>query len=176
MTQPALEVIEGGKGLGDRALLHDLYLKYGGMVFNRCQYLLKDLTQAEDAMQDVFAKVLNHGAQFRAQASPLTYLVKIATHHCLNLIRSQKAPWQEQLLRDQANRPVAYGGPSVLEQRDAVRKLLSQFDLETQTAAVHYYVDEMTLEEVAALLERSVPTIRKRLQQFALAGGQEFEP
>ena len=34
--------------------------------------------------------------------------------------------------------------------RDQVRKLLARFDLETQAAAVHYHVDEMTLEEVAA--------------------------
>jgi RNA polymerase sigma-70 factor (ECF subfamily) len=53
--------------------------------------------------------------------------------------------------------------------RDQVRKLLSNFDLETQAAAVHYHVDEMTLEEVATLLGRSVPTVRKRLEEVAAA-------
>ena len=53
--------------------------------------------------------------------------------------------------------------------RDQVRKLLGRFDLETQAAAVHYHVDEMTLEEVAALLGRSVPTVRKRLEEVASA-------
>jgi hypothetical protein len=33
----------------------------------------------------------------------------------------------------------------------------------------------MTLEEVAALLERSVPTVRKRLKSFADATGQKLE-
>jgi len=28
---------------------------------------------------------------------------------------------------------------------------------------IHYYVDEMTLEEVAAAIGRSIPTVRKRL-------------
>jgi RNA polymerase sigma-70 factor (ECF subfamily) len=32
----------------------------------------------------------------------------------------------------------------------------------------------MTLEEVAELLGRSVPTVRKRLQEFAAICGQEF--
>ena len=31
-----------------------------------------------------------------------------------------------------------------------VRKLLARLDVETQPAAIHYFVDEMTLEEVAA--------------------------
>ncbi len=59
MTRPALEVIDGGKSAG-RVWLKELYSKYGGAVFGRCRYLLKDSTQAEDAMQDVFAKALAH--------------------------------------------------------------------------------------------------------------------
>jgi threonyl-tRNA synthetase len=39
-------------------------------------------------MQDVFAKALTHFATFRAEASPLTWLMKIATHHCLNILRA----------------------------------------------------------------------------------------
>jgi DNA-directed RNA polymerase specialized sigma24 family protein len=42
--------------------------------------------------------------------------------------------------------------------------------------AIHYYVDEMTLEEVAALLARSVPTVRKRLGEFAAVCGKELSP
>jgi RNA polymerase sigma-70 factor (ECF subfamily) len=45
--------------------------------------------------------------------------------------------------------------------------------VETQAAVVHYHLDEMTLQEVATLLGRSVPTIRKRLEAFARASGEE---
>jgi len=43
------------------------------------------------------------------------------------------------------------------------QKLLAKLDVETQQAAIHYFVDEMTLEEVAAAIGRSIPTVRKRL-------------
>jgi RNA polymerase sigma-70 factor, ECF subfamily len=176
MTRAALEVIEGGKGADGRATLRELYSKYGGSVFGRCQYLLKDRTAAEDAMQDVFAKALTSLSEFRSDASPLTWLLKIATNHCLNVMRAEKAPWRGQFERQEQGRAEGYGGPQMFETRDAVRKLLAQFDQETQAAVVHYHVDEMTLEEVAALLGRSVPTIRKRLQQFASASGQDLRP
>ena len=55
-----------------------------------------------------------------------------------------------------------------------IRRSLWRLQNETQAAAVHYWVDEMTLEEVAALLGRSVPTIRKRLTAFAEVSGQEL--
>ena len=67
-------------------------------------------------------------------------------------------------------------GPQVFEMRELVAKMLSLVDPETQAVAIHYHVDEMTLEEVAALLGRSVPTVRKRLGEFAAVCGREFSP
>ncbi len=166
MTQgrkPQLRLIPGAKS-GDP--LRELYQKYGGSVYGRCVYILKDRSKAEDAMQDVFAKALEHFTGFRAEASPLTWLMKIATHHCLNLIRSERAPWRSRFKTETEARGSGHGGPQVFEARDLVHKLLAQFDLETQTAVIHYHVDEMTLDEVAALIGRSVPTVRKRLEDF----------
>jgi DNA-directed RNA polymerase specialized sigma24 family protein len=65
----------------------------------------------------------------------------------------------------------------LFELRDEVRKLLGRCDLETQAIAIHYHVDEMTLDEVAALLGRSVPTVRKRLGDFArICGRKDLAP
>ena len=176
MAQPrkaTFEVIEG-EGLDRRAILRELYSKYGGSVYGRCQYLLKDAVKAEDAMQDVFAKALAQFSQFRAEASPLNWLMRIATHHCLNALRSERSIWKRLYAQQQQSKMQLHPGPHSLELREVVRQLLSRFDLETQAAAVHYHVDEMTLEEVAALLNRSVPTIRKRLQSFAEQSGREL--
>jgi RNA polymerase sigma-70 factor, ECF subfamily len=157
-----------------RALLRELYTKYGGGVLGRCRYLLKDPAKAEDAMHDVFARALTHMGDFRAEASPLTWLMKIATHHCLNQLRSERAGWRAWFARGEAARPEGHGGAQVLETRDLVRRLLSKVDLETQAAVIHYHLDGMTLEEVAAALGRSAPTVRKRLEHFAELGGEEL--
>ncbi len=167
-------MIEGGLQQDRRAFLRELYTKYGGSVLGRCRYLLKDAARAEDAMQDVFARALTHVDEFRADASPLTWLMKIATHHCLNQLRSERAGWRQWFERDAAARPEGHGGQGEMETRDLVRRLLTRVDTETQAAVIHYHVDGMTLEEVAAVLGRSVPTIRKRLERFAELGGEEL--
>lgn len=175
MAEPGkarLEVIEGGKDLDRKALLRELYAKYGASVFGRCHYLIKDRSKAEDAMQDVFAKAIANYSGFRAEASPLSWLMKIATHHCLNLLRAERT-WRTAFESLRQPKPQAEHLPA-MEVRDAVRRLLARFDLETQAAAIHYHVDEMTLEEIAALLKRSVPTIRKRLRHFAEQSGREW--
>ena len=53
-----------------------------------------------------------------------------------------------------------------VEVRELVRSLLDRFDVETQTLAVLYFVDELSQEEVAAEVGLSVPTVRKRLRGF----------
>jgi RNA polymerase sigma factor (sigma-70 family) len=176
---PTFHIIPGEKGLAAsdaRTQLRDLYEKYGASVFGRCSYILKDRNKAEDAMQDVFAKALTHYASFRAEASPLTWLMKIATHHCLNTLRADHAGWHARFERETRARNASDPGPQAFEMRELVTKMLSLVDQETQTVAIHYHVDEMTLEEVAVLLGRSVPTVRKRLGEFAAICGREFSP
>ena len=55
-----------------------------------------------------------------------------------------------------------------------VRKLLDRFDVKTQAVVVHYYVDEMSQEEVAVAVGLSVPTVRKRLRQFVEKSRREL--
>ena len=169
--RPALQVIDGGKTTG-RAWLQSLYVKYGSAVYGRCRFILRDGSLAEDAMQDVFARALLNEGSFRAEASPLTWLMKIATHHCLNVIRAAGAGWRDEYAAMQVVRGEGHGGTQAMEARDLVRKSLRQFDLETQQAVIHYWVDELTLEEVAVVLDRSVPPNRKRLRAIADATGQ----
>ena len=125
-------------------------------------------------MQEVFAKALTHLGTFRAQASPSTWLLQIATHHCFNVLRAERAPWRTLFQRTEAARPSSHGGEEGHALRDALQKILGRLDVETQAAVVHHHLDGMTLEEVAALLGRSVPTIRKRLNAFAAATREEL--
>ncbi|ABF89716.1 putative lipoprotein [Myxococcus xanthus DK 1622] len=71
--------------------------------------------------------------------------------------------------------PEGHGGQEAMETPDLVRRLLVRVDVETQAAAIHSHVDGMTLEEVAALVSRSVPTLRKRREHFAALGGEELK-
>jgi RNA polymerase sigma-70 factor, ECF subfamily len=175
-NKPALQLIRGEQADERKKIIETLYSKYGGSILGRCRYLLKDATRAEDAMQDVFARALNNHQDFRAQASPLTWLMKIATNHCLNELRKDRSLIRRWFHSTVAAQPEPATAPQMLETRELIRQALSKFDLETQAAVIHYHLDEMTLEEVAQALGKSVPTIRKRLQTFARETGQELAP
>jgi RNA polymerase sigma-70 factor (ECF subfamily) len=124
---------------------------------------LRDPEEARDALHDVFAKVLRAIPSFRAAASPLTWLMRIATHLCLNLLRRRGALWREQV--EALSRGRRHEGESP-DRRELVRVLLGSAPEEAQEMAVLYYVDELTQAEIAQQTGRSLPTVRKRLRQF----------
>jgi RNA polymerase sigma-70 factor (ECF subfamily) len=166
-----LRVLTGGRagevaGPGPSApagLLAELYEKHAAAVYGRCRYLLKDEAEAKDALQDVFVKVLQGLSGFRSAASPSTWILRIATHHCLNLLRARKALWREQLKAIHAEKRQEAESP---DRRELVRLLLAAAPEEAQEVAVLYFVDELTQAEIAQELGRSLPTVRKRLREF----------
>ncbi len=145
-----------------------LYRRYGALVQGRCRYLLGDPDAAQDATQEVFVKVLRGLDQFRNEASVSTWMLRIATNHCLNRLAAERAGWKtrfRQHVRHVEEAGLLHAGVDP-ERARLVRQILSRLDPETQAVAIHYYVDEMTQDEVADLMGRSLPTIRKRIATF----------
>ncbi|MBI4816194.1 MAG: sigma-70 family RNA polymerase sigma factor [Deltaproteobacteria bacterium] len=158
-----------------RTELEQAYRLHGGAVFARCRYLLRSEDAAKDATQEVFVRAVTHWDSFRGDASPSTWLLRIATNHCLHLLESQRAGWRERFRRfsEHADEVKAHdAAPS--DTREDVRRVLSRFDAETQAIAIHYFVDEMTQAEIGALLGRSLPTVRKRLENFTRIAKKEL--
>jgi RNA polymerase sigma-70 factor, ECF subfamily len=153
---------------GEAPNVRELYERYGRAVYRRCQWFLRSDAEAQDAMHDVFIKVIERWSHFKGESSPLTWMVRIATNHCLNLIRSRKAGWRDRyettVKVDVAERPDP--ASARLEREQLVNLVLAKVDQEVQAAAVFYFVDEMTQEDAAAAAGCSVPTLRKRLRKF----------
>ena len=153
--------------VNDRALLGELYTKHGARVYGRCAYLLRDPEEARDAMHDVFIKVQRNLAAFRGDASPITWMTRIATNHCLNLLRARHAAWHERYRREaEAAPPTEARGASLKENQQLLRLALAKVDAAVAEAAIYYFVDEMTQQEICTLVGLSAPTLRKRLREF----------
>ncbi len=144
----------------------ELYQKYGGLVLRRCQRLLGDSSAVEDAAQEVFVRILENLEGFREEASAVTWIYRIATNVCFEIMRRNSK---------RSSIVLASGLVEVLvSQKDtAERQLicveeLSQF-LKRLSAKefqiiVLTYVDEMSQEEVAKTLNLSRKTVWSKLK------------
>jgi RNA polymerase sigma-70 factor, ECF subfamily len=156
-----------GATLG-RAELEALYRSYGPLVRRRARSLLGDDLEAQDAMQEVFVRVIGAMAEFRGQSQPSTWLYRITTNLCLNRLRDGRRR-RDHLLRlgedaVAASPPRSSGPPP--EARATLRRVLGDIPAELAEIAIYYYVDEMDQAEIATILGVSRRTIGYRLDRF----------
>lgn len=142
-----------------------LYQTHGPMVLRRCRRLLRDEGKALDAMHDVFVEILRRQDTLRG-GSPVSLLIKTATHVCLNRLRTDRRHPEDR--EEQLLLAIASQDDESVESRALARKLLDRLFHKTPTStrliAVLHYVDRLTLKEVAAQVGLSVSAVRRRLR------------
>ena len=77
---------------GDRAALRLVYQETSAKLFGVCLRILKDRSEAEDVLQDVYVTVWRKAASFDpGRASPITWMVAIARNRSIDRLRSRAA-------------------------------------------------------------------------------------
>jgi len=67
---------------------------YADDVLGLCGAMVRDRSVAEDLAQDVFGRAFSGLDGYRAEASPRTWLLKIARNRCIDHLRAQRRdPW-----------------------------------------------------------------------------------
>jgi RNA polymerase sigma-70 factor (ECF subfamily) len=141
----------------------ELYRVYGPLVLRRARALLGDEHAAHDATHDVFVRVLASLAEFRAESSPVTWLYRVTTNHCLNVLRGR------------LRRPEVGTSPGVdpsvedavsVDERLTLDAVLARVPEHLREVAVYYYLDQMSHEEIAQVMGVSRRTVGNRLCEF----------
>jgi RNA polymerase sigma-70 factor (ECF subfamily) len=146
------------------ASIEELYQRYGALVHRRARTLLGDEQAAWDALQEVFIRALRGRDSFREESSPTTWLYRITTNYCLNLLRDQSRR-RAKLEERAATRPVL--APTEPELRLALVEVLQKLPEEVCEMAVYSHVDRMSHDEIAGLMNVSPRTVGNRLKEFA---------
>ncbi|RME26474.1 MAG: RNA polymerase sigma factor, partial [Deltaproteobacteria bacterium] len=140
-----------------------LYRRYGDMVHGRCLTLLRNEADAAEAVQEIFLKAHRYAHRFEGRSKPSTWLYRIATNHCLNVLRTRRRRPEDPVEDVAALAPLPVGDSALDRVAGAqlVDRLLEGWDARTQQCVVYHYLDGMTHDEVGALLGISGAAVRK---------------
>ena len=145
-----------------------LYERYGGMVFRRCQSILKNDHLAMDALQDVFVQVMKNPYLLKGSGlSSLFY--RIATNVSLNLLRHRQVRENYECVQKSFMPDEHYEGSSTEDSFlniDRINKALNQFPERTREVALYHYVDGFTMDEIAAMMRISNSNVRRILREL----------
>lgn len=148
----------------DKNILEGLFRQHYGKMMHLASILLGDDAEAQDVVQDVFVRLMEHDYMMTGEKVE-AYLMTAVHNGCLNAIRNKKAG---QRVRDLL--PV---------DDDDVQPIERQID---ELERVHSFVDtqfkepyrsifnlrfdkDMTLQEIASRLDLSIGAVHKYLHQ-----------
>ncbi|MEO1171954.1 MAG: RNA polymerase sigma factor [Myxococcota bacterium] len=151
----------------------DLYRTHGPMVYRRALKILRDPAEAEEALQEVFVRVLRRKDSFRAKSQVTTWLYSITTHYCLNRIRNSKR--RRQLYDERVAPALSETHRPDTDTRLWARDALAVADPKQAEAAVYVHMDGMSHREAAEVMGVSKRTIGNLLERFAAAVSEREE-
>jgi RNA polymerase sigma factor (sigma-70 family) len=137
------------------------YRRHYRGVASRARVLLGDGDAAQDAAQEVFLRIITCDTFILDDPRPTPWLYRVTTNLCLNHLRDDRR--RRELLTAAERSPL---DPDDLEARAILLDILGRFPEEMQEVAVYHYLDEMTHDEIAALMGISRRTVGNRLLAF----------
>jgi RNA polymerase sigma-70 factor (ECF subfamily) len=149
--------------------LEEIYDRYGTTVYRRARTLLGDPERARDATQEVFLRAAQDLE--RVTTHPLPWLFRVTTNLCLNNLRDSR-----RRIRILAGRSSDILLDHATDARLAVSQLLSRVPQDLKEIALHYYVDDLSHEDIASMFGVSRRTIGNRLAAFQALADQLFAP
>lgn len=148
------------------AELGKLYERYGYLVHRRCVAILGTEHDADDALQETFARVQKYPPA--NVTSMMGWLYGVAARVCFDQLRAQRRTeaWPERLLTPLRE---LWGGSieSPAEGSLSLGGLLASLDERTREIAVLHFLDGMTQEEIAVVTGYSRKTIGVKLKAAA---------
>lgn len=149
-----------GVRLGEQEL-KDLYARFSPAAYRRALYFVRREADAWDIVQEVFRRLLENPAPFRGEARPMSYIYRATTHVALNWLRARA-------LREPAGAeaPEARHEPQVIEARQLLEALAQRLGERELELAVLHFVDGLTQEEIAQVLQVSRKTVVRDLEKI----------
>lgn len=170
MAKPIVEerVIEACQA-GDREAFRLLFETYKDRVFSIAVYSFGgDETAASDVSQQVFLKLMTSIGQFRGDSTFTTWLYRLVVNACIDEQRKRRRflPFAEStpMSRSEERRPQEKRYARV-EIAGSVQAAIKQLTPKLRMAILLKYVEDLSYEEIASVLDCSKGTVASRLNR-----------
>ena len=148
--------------LGDREALGALARRWNGKLLAHAWRLLGDRESAKDAVQESWAEMLRGFSRLRDDGAFAAWAYRIVSRRCARQIG--RIQGERRLAEEVATAPAEDGPaePSSLDV-DAVRRAIKTLPAEQQAAIALFYLEDMSVAEVAVALDVPAGTVKTRL-------------
>ncbi len=153
---------------GEQTAFGLLVETYQRPVFALTYRMLGDLTEAEDAAQETFLRAYARLDQYDPGRKFSTWLFSIANYHCIDRLRKRRVQF---VGLDESPVVFSLEGDSAQPERDTLaaeqaeemQALVNQMEPNYRTPLVLRYWHDCSYQEIADVMDISVPAVKSRL-------------
>ena len=158
-------------GLGDRQAFRALYQLTSPKLFAVCLRVLRERSEAEDALQEVYIKVWQNAARFAVtEQSAIGWLSAVARNHAIDRARARKP--QSVAIEDAPETPDERPDPEqevvAAADRRRIDSCLEQLKADRAEAVRSAYVEGYSYQELAERYRLPINTVRTWLRRSLL--------
>ena len=134
-----------------------LIANYGDMLFRLCVIMLKNESDAEDAVQETYIKFFQKAPSFESKEHQKAWLIRVATNKCRDTLRFRIR--HPQIDNEDLGKFVSNSSDcGILE---ALTTLPEKYRL----VLTLYYIEEYRVEDIAKIIGRTSSAVKMRLQK-----------
>ena len=148
---------------GDPDAFRLLYEKYGEKVFASAYRIVGEHHAAADLVQEVFVKIHGELKTFKFESKFSTWLFRVTVNHALNRASEvvRHARIHDKIGKDGRGDPGGTREGRPVD--DEVQRALLQLSPKLRTVISLRYLEGLSYEEIAEILEISIGTVKSRL-------------
>lgn len=161
---------------GDREAFNELVEKYQKRVFNIAYGMLSDYEDAGDAAQEVFLKVYRSIASFKGQSSFTTWLYRICSNVCTDMLRKRQRRGYTISINGEdddgnmvtelpSEEPTPEESVELNERQRLVREAIADLNREYREIIVYSDIQQLSYDEISKILKCPTGTVKSRLNR-----------
>jgi RNA polymerase sigma-70 factor (ECF subfamily) len=151
-----------------------VYRAHAPSVFRRARVLLADDEDAQQVVNDVFGLIYDQPERYLGNPALSIQLYSLTTRACVNRLRGRSLGKKHNRNSD----PPARNSPldDLTARAGALREVVQDLEDPLAQLAIYYYLDELSQEEVSAVLGCPRRRVTSLLSQLWAAAGNELRP
>lgn len=152
--------------MSDTEYLEQLMELHTEHLFRIAYYYTKDLQIAEDIVQDVFIKFYHNQKHYEERGEMKAYLARMTINKCKDYLKSwayRKITFQHTFFAKQ--KTILQDTLIHQDEQALLDEAILRLPIKQREAIVYFYLEEMTIKEIAELLAIPEGTIKSRLKK-----------
>ncbi|MGE5354713.1 MAG: RNA polymerase sigma factor [Deltaproteobacteria bacterium] len=153
-----------------------LYNRYKDKIYGKCLSMLNDPEKSQDALQDIFIKVILNLSLFKQDSKFSTWLYSITYNYCIDVIRKDGKLITDNLDDIKGNEMLpdddGISEKQLLEIKvDRLDRVLNELPVKDKSVLIMKYQGDLSIKDISEMLgksESAVKMILKRAKEKSL--------